>query len=460
VKTLESGSRERAESPIILGVLAAFCAAYFPFLGGGVLTDDFAHLMRQRGWPSFTEVVSTPDPFGFYRPAVQASFWVNAHLFGFEPVAFRAINLFLHLTCIACVYRLACKLSLSSRASLLATLAFALTPKANSIAVLWISGRTDLMMALFCLMALLAWLRWRASRKTKWVLASVFCYVLAVLSKESAFLLPVLLPLLPTDEARAGQADIPVIVAMILCGVIVFVLRAHFGAMMPLTSNAHYALIQPLARWTRNLENYSGRVVPSALGVLLLVALPGWLLNRDLSQWDTEVFRRYLLFGVAWFVIFILPVLPIVARSELYLYFPGIGLALFVARIVDMTVSDRRRQWLMACSLAMYVVLFGAYQMSRSLVLSNDLDFSAALMSSLRTELEGYGGHVWLIPQDGETLQLFADSVGGYGDLLLKFATGRSEVNGGVEYQPGELSGEGLRLRCTYRAGTVMLARW
>src|SRR5262249_26114782 len=118
--TSESALRGRAESPIILGVLAALCAAYFPFLGGGVLTDDFAHLMRQRAWPTLAQVVSTPDPFGFYRPVVQVSFWANVHLFGFEPVAFRAVNLFLHLACIACVYRLALVLALSPLASLLA----------------------------------------------------------------------------------------------------------------------------------------------------------------------------------------------------------------------------------------------------------------------------------------------------------------------------------------------------
>ena len=91
--------------------LVALCgAAYLPFIGGGLLTDDFIHFSRLRTAPTLVQILATPDPFRFYRPVVQSSFWLNSQLFGLAPGSFRAINLLLHLAVIASVFVLARKL--------------------------------------------------------------------------------------------------------------------------------------------------------------------------------------------------------------------------------------------------------------------------------------------------------------------------------------------------------------
>src|SRR5262245_39653211 len=129
---------------------------YLPFIGGGFLTDDFLHLARQQHSPTLIDVMTTPDPFRFYRPVVQVSFWIESQLFGISAPLARVVNLVLHLLCVAGVIYAGLMLGLSRRAALLAALAFALLPKAHPTAVLWISARNELLMTLFVLVSFIA----------------------------------------------------------------------------------------------------------------------------------------------------------------------------------------------------------------------------------------------------------------------------------------------------------------
>jgi hypothetical protein len=455
----DADSRQRTTFAGLI-LLLGFCAAvYLPFLGGGILTDDFVHLHRQATHPGLSELVTTPDPFQFYRPVVQASFWANTQLSGLWPAPYRVLNLALHLGCILGVYFLARELLASSRGALFAALAFAFTPKAHPIAVLWISARSDVMMALFSLLTFLAWLRWVRSHNPAWFIASCLCYLLALLSKETALLLPVLLALLPGDQPEPTRWNLMGIVGMLTMGAVLFAIRTHVGAMMPTTANAHYGLIRPLARWIRSLENYNGRVLPNVIGLLAIVGVPIWLRRRTAPQWNGRVLTRYLMFAIAWFGVFILPVLPIPARSELYLYFPGVGLCLLAAAILQTLSASPDNGRLLTASLVIYALLFGTYQATRSYAMSKDLDFSAKLMSALRAELTGYEGPVSIHPDDPATAQLLTDSVGGYGDFALKMATGRDEINGRIDYDDRDPSPNALKLGCAYRAGVVELTR-
>ena len=442
--------------------LVALCgAAHLPFIRGGLLTDDFIHFSRLRMDPPLVQMLTTPDPFRFYRPVVQSSFWLNSQLSGLAPGSFRAINLILHLAVIASVCVLARKLLVQPRAALLATLAFALTPKAHPIGVLWISGRSDLLMALFSVLAVIAWLQWHESQRSRWVMIGACCYLLAVLSKETAILLPVLLLVTPSYRVALTRRGITAVLLMVAGAAVVFGVRMRVGAMMPGTLDSHYGLIQPAVRWARNLENYLGRVFPSALGLLAIAGIPAWLHQRSMGTgWDRRNLRHLVVFALAWFCVFVLPVLPIPSRSELYLYLPGLGFCLLAGFLVDTWLSARASRRLAVVSLGIYILAFGGYQLSRSRALHDDLQFSAKLMESLRVTLQGYDGPVWIVPADAVTQQYLADSIGGYADIALKTATGRDEVSGSIDYHNLEPPPGALKLSCAYREGHVLLNRF
>ena len=437
--------------------------AYLPFLTGGLLTDDFAHLTRQLKLPTLRTLLTTPDSFHFYRPIPQATLWLDAKLFGMNPFAFRLTNLILHIAVVVCAFVLSRLILGRTRAAFLTALAFALTPKAFPIAVLWISARSELLMALFSMMAVLSWLRWERTDRHVWLGAVWLFYTMAFLSKETAILLPVLLLLTPTDSGRtaASRRWLAVLILSATAAAILLV-RASVGAVLPNTTDPHYALMMPASRWLRNTEVYAGRMIPSALAMLAIVGGPAAVIawRRGVSiQGTPHSLHREAIYAITWSAIFILPVLPIVARSELYLYLPGFGLCLFAGSLTDTMLSIARSGRLEAITLTIYVLLLGGYQISRSAGLHEDLMFSADLMGELRQELRSYSGSVGIIPADVRTSRLLRDSVGGYGDLMLKMASGRYEVNGFIDYDHHEIRPDVLAIECTYLNGDVILRR-
>ena len=162
-------------------ILAALVAAYAPFLGGGFHTDDFVHLARLERASSLREILTVPDAFGFFRPLTQASLATDAALFGHSAVGYRVVNLGLHASVLGVAFVVARMVLPSEAAAAAAVLAFALTPKAHPIAVLWISARGELLMALLSLACVASWIKWTRAGGRRWLATSACCYLAVLL---------------------------------------------------------------------------------------------------------------------------------------------------------------------------------------------------------------------------------------------------------------------------------------
>ncbi|MBM3324002.1 hypothetical protein FJY69_11080, partial [candidate division WOR-3 bacterium] len=136
---------------------------------------SFTHSWSERGL----------GPHAYYRPLVTMSFWLDHRLWRLNPAGYHLTNVILNALCAGLVAALAAVLLKSAWPALFAGLLFALHP-AHVESVAFISGRTDLMMALFLLLALLSLVR------TRNLPASATLYALALLCKEAAILFPVL----------------------------------------------------------------------------------------------------------------------------------------------------------------------------------------------------------------------------------------------------------------------------
>src|SRR6185295_3930084 len=153
-----SGFRSRAWCGLPLLVLAA---VYLPDLGHGFTKDDFAWILSSR-LGRFAEV---PQLFlrqnGFYRPLVSLSFAASEPLFGLQPLAYGLTNFALALAAAAGLYAVARVQGLPWAGALLAASLWALNPHGIAVAILWISGRTSLLLTVFALGAAGALLRGR-----------------------------------------------------------------------------------------------------------------------------------------------------------------------------------------------------------------------------------------------------------------------------------------------------------
>src|SRR5262249_49960778 len=147
--------------------------------------------------------------------------------------------------------------------------------------------------------------------------------------------------------------------ALIPLAVLPIALRVSAGALMPLSTDQHYVWVLSIYRWFRGTEVYLMRALPSPAGLLLLVGLPACLpigRRRMASAAMTAANLHWLIYAIVWFLVFIAPVLPIVARSELYLYLPGFGFCLLAGHLIDRLTAEVRRNRLVVAALILYVV--------------------------------------------------------------------------------------------------------
>ncbi len=195
-------------------VLAAFCA-YLPSLNGGFILDDDKLLTDNR-------LIKAAD--GLYRfctteaidfwPVSNTTLWIEWRLWGMNSTGYHVTNLILHIVNALLIWVILWKLSIPG--AFWAAMIFAVHP-VNVESVAWISQRKGLLAMLFFLLSILWYLRQflssssdnaQRSRHTPcaatahgvcgqligpWYWLSLLAFLLALLSKGSVAVLPVLL---------------------------------------------------------------------------------------------------------------------------------------------------------------------------------------------------------------------------------------------------------------------------
>jgi hypothetical protein len=357
-------------APRLLGAAAIVALAWLSYAGSlhhgftyddAMVLEDAAPLLRSG--PLVTLV--SPDYFarsreGTYRPVVTASYMLDARLFGASLPASHAQGIVWHALCALGVAALAARL-LAGRwryAPLVAGLLFACHPLTTE-AVENVSFREDLLATAFVLAALLLALRntWPA------LVGAALCWALALFSKESAVVFPLLLwgTRLALPGAPPRERQRPVLLreasALLLVGASWAAIR--FGPMAGPPNYAAFAggtradtlwtMPRVLAHYLRLIvapwplvADYSGAFEfgpPSGdrLAALLLVpALPvalWWLWRRD----------RVAAWGLGWFLCALAPVSNVMATpifaAERFLYLPLVGPMFSVGALAALAAS-------------------------------------------------------------------------------------------------------------------------
>jgi hypothetical protein len=172
----------------------AACLLYWPFLTLPPLVDDYGHVR-------LAEIYGAPEGWKelFADPLYRCratSLWLTAatvKLAGFSIPAFHASGLLLHILNSWLVYALGACRWIGWRASAVAAFVFAANERPHE-AVIWYASVHELLVFAFVCLALLGWIRWLEGGGGKWLGAVAGCWLLALLSKESAVVLALLLP--------------------------------------------------------------------------------------------------------------------------------------------------------------------------------------------------------------------------------------------------------------------------
>ena len=134
-------------------------ATLLPDVGRGFVKDDFSWITTGRAGLADPVSIVKPTQPGFYRPLVAASFALSYRWFGLTARLYGITNLLLYGLCAASIVLLIRQIRVSWVSALVGAFAWAINPHGIGMAVLWISGRTSLLLTLTAALAALTFLR-------------------------------------------------------------------------------------------------------------------------------------------------------------------------------------------------------------------------------------------------------------------------------------------------------------
>jgi len=307
-------------------------------------------------------------PLGnYYRPVLLTWMRLNYALFGVESASgWHAATLLAHLACTLLVYFIARRIAGNEWAAGMAGLLFGLHP-VHVECVAWIMGVTEPLAAAFTLGAFLAYLRWREAGGAGWPWAAVVLFVLGLLAKENAVVLPGILflyeftrgrkrldgaeasadtaPLTPIESGKeafrhvlpfALAVAIYLVVRLQMLGALTYPMTPLPAATTLLTIPSVLVFYLKLLLWPLNLSvaydlPYVTEAGANSFWLPLLVCLAaGAALAR--VAWRSARAAT----ATAWLVLPMIPLLNLAvfprgeAVHDRYLYFPSVGFCLLL----------------------------------------------------------------------------------------------------------------------------------
>jgi protein O-mannosyl-transferase len=182
--------------------LFATLAVYLQTITFSFVYDDFGAIVLNpwlSSWHGLAQIFQhdvsaysdMPIPARHYRPVFLVWLWIVQHVFAPTPGWYHLCSIFTHLVAVALAYKLAVTLLKNELQAAVAVVLFAMHPTKVE-AVTWISAASDPLMAVFFFLTVLTYIRFRESthRRAWWIVASFLCAVAALLTKETAVVLP------------------------------------------------------------------------------------------------------------------------------------------------------------------------------------------------------------------------------------------------------------------------------
>jgi hypothetical protein len=336
-----------------LGVVLIGLLALRRALGIYYLSDDFILVRIGEDWngSALWYSMTHGGGDGFFRPLGYVSFALNARLGGANPMWWHAESLAIHGANAVLVLLMARRLQASLLAAGFAGALFAIHGIQPEAAV-WIAGRFDLVATFFLLAGLLLFTLASGPRRAGYHAGALACFAVAALSKESAFIFP----LLAAGYALAKRQPLKPIAGYFALAAILFAYRWHlFGGIGGYIDRATGRPAALSLGWGSTLKAVAVRLWSSLylplnwstdpslpLAPLVVVYMAALVVLALRSRPSKLVFPV-----AAAILVSVIPVLSLLAGSSTLagsriLYLPSVWFAILVALALD-GVSSRVR---------------------------------------------------------------------------------------------------------------------
>jgi hypothetical protein len=360
-------------------VSAAAVICFFPLLKYFFAQDDFILIYTawSHGWGAVADFFS--GTAGFFRPLTKAAYFgLMYKIFGLNATPWHAVSMVVHIININLFFILIRRVGVKAAAALIVTTLFALSLAFFHV-IAWISCIQQLLGQCFFLAALIWGIDYvrDGGSKMKWL--SVAAYVLALLSVEQTFGLPVLLVgffyLVPV-EGKRGRPLLLLVRKLRVHLALMAVYLLFMGLWKTAPGSGAYAFKYGSNIWV-NLVTYSGWTIQfwAALPSRMALGWITWSVTHILVVFLIvyNVLRRRwreTAFGLLFFVVTLFPTLFLENHTfYLHTYIPAFGLlyliALFVQDILELRPLGNDRAQLAVLAVTLVAVSAGAFQMVR-----------------------------------------------------------------------------------------------
>jgi hypothetical protein len=330
-----------------LTLLALTCAVYAPtwFANFQHVDWDHRHVSTAIGSQPW-KIFGMGQEDGFYRPIGYLSLWVDWLLFRNWPPGFHIQNFLFHAANAFLVSRLALRFRTDAFTAQLAGALFVVLTCQFEV-VIWPAARFDLLAAFLGMLALL----------TLGTIRSAIYFLLAILSKEAAFAVPVLSPFLPGVPRRTLVRSLA---AFAVCLAIALVLRVMTYQSMGGYGRQFVLSFKTFTSWAMRAPSLPVMIVSEQDGV------PGWVriaMALTVVLLSALALRRTRAMNPIWLWLGLtylaaLPTLNIIgwidptAAHARYVYFPSVFISMVLASLIP------RVGWAIAAMVLFSVVSF------------------------------------------------------------------------------------------------------
>lgn len=205
----ERKTQDKTNAVFILLIIIAGAIVYANSFGNQFVYDDIYLIVNDtyiKSWKYifkiFTlELFRMTGPGSFYRPMQSLTLMADYSMWKINPVGYHLTNLLFHTANAILIYFLVNLLFKNKQISLFSSLLFIVHP-IHTEAVTYIAGRADPLMAFFCLLSFLLFAKYikvfprtdfPKGKKIYFYIGSAGFFFLALLSKESGIIFPLVL---------------------------------------------------------------------------------------------------------------------------------------------------------------------------------------------------------------------------------------------------------------------------
>ena len=406
-----------------------------------------------------------------YRPVVTFSYFVDYAVWQLRPRGYHLTNLMIHTLNVYLVYFTAYRLFKNRITAFFSCLFFSVHP-IFSEAVNAVSYREDLLSASFLLVAFILFVKYRKSTNRRyfiiWYALSLLAYLLAMLSKETAIVLPFLIlsyDFILKKDHFSGRHNLTRRLTVNYAGYVVmggFYLFLRFYLIHNPGESVEYpgnSIFVNFIMMTKVLGYYlkllfipaplnADYVVPLTYSpadaafitsVILLIITVILLIKKCRLS-------RIWIFSTIWFFVTLLPVLNIIPINniiaERYLYIPGIGFTMLFGSILTHRISEHGIYKLFRIGLLSVVCpLFIWGTVSRNRIWLNEFTFSTETIRRSPESFRIYNDLGFFYYHKGlndAAIQAFKDSI------RIRYNQPKAHCNLGAAYSLKGLSDKAI----------------